>query len=120
MGRIRVLIVNSHSLLMEGVGSLLAANGHFEVISTPANNLADLTREIKHSKPNIVITDEAETFIKPAHLITYLPTTLKMRLIIMNSRTSRMDIYDKSELSASTVDHFLEAIKSEIAQYSLK
>jgi DNA-binding NarL/FixJ family response regulator len=112
----RILVVNPRTLLMEGVESLLGANGHFEVLSTPAGNIADLRQDIKHSKPNIVIIDEAMTFIKPAHLITSLPETTKIRLIVINSRTSRVDIYERSEFSAPTLDHFLEAIREEMAK----
>ena len=120
MDKMRVLIVNCHSLLMDGVESLLEANGQYEVVSTSASKLPDLIGEIKHLKPNIVIIDEAMTYIKPAHLITSLPNIQKVRLIVMNSRTSRMDIYDKSKLYASTPDHFLEAINNKMTQYLLK
>lgn len=117
VNRIRVMIVNNHSLLMDGVESLLRANGQFEVVSTTASNLADFSRENKHFEPNIVIIDEAMTFIKPAHLITSLPGTSQVRLIMINSRTTKLEIYDKSKLSVSTVDHFLDAIRNETAQY---
>ena len=116
MDRMRILVVNTHSLLMDGVESILGAHGHFEVFSTPAVNIADLNRDIKHSKPNIVIIDEAMTFIKPAHLITSLPVTTKIRLIVINSRTSRVDIYERSEFSVPTLDHFLEAIREEMSK----
>lgn len=116
MDRMRILIVNPRSLLMDGVESLLGTSGHFEVVSTAASNLAELSRDIKHSRPNIVIIDEAFTYIKPAHLITNLPDTAKMRLIVINSRTSRVDIYDKSEFSAPSLDHFMDAIRNEMAQ----
>jgi DNA-binding NarL/FixJ family response regulator len=67
MNRIRVMIVNSYSLLMDAVQSLLRANGQFEVVSTAASNLADFSRENKHLEPNIVIIDEAMTFINSTH-----------------------------------------------------
>jgi DNA-binding NarL/FixJ family response regulator len=117
MDTMRVLIVNSHSLLMESVESLLGASEQFEVGSTTASNLADLSRGIEHLKPNIVIIDEAMTFIKPAHLITSLPDIPEVRLIVINSRTTKMDIYDKSKLSAPTVNHFLDTIRNETVQY---
>jgi DNA-binding NarL/FixJ family response regulator len=113
----RVLLVSDHSLLMDSVESLLGASGQFEVGSTTISNLADLSRGIEHLKPNIVIIDEAMTFIKPAHLFTFLPDTPEVRLILINSRTSRMVIYNKNNASAPTVNHFLDAIRHETVQH---
>ncbi len=108
----RVLLVNIRSLLMEGVESLLHTNGNgkFEVISTLADNLDDLTREIDQLKPSVIVVDEVASSFIPANLIAALLNTRYIRLIVLNSETSKMDIYDKSEFMISNPSHLIEAL----------
>jgi DNA-binding NarL/FixJ family response regulator len=98
-----ILIVNIHTLLIEGVESLLHSNEKdgFEVVTTLADNFADLIREIELVKPSAIVVDEVASFMNPAELITSLLNTRCVRLIVLNSQTSKMDIYDKSEFEVS-------------------
>ena len=119
----RILTVNNiRSLLMDGIEDLLETNGNgkFEVVRTLANNLADLIREIEQLKPNVIIIEEASTFIRPADLIA-LPLNLpRLRLIVLNTRTSNIDVYDKNELTISNPRHLIEALNYGVAPISLQ
>jgi len=101
---------------LEGVEGLLASNGNgkFEVVSTLANNLADLIDEIEQLGPSIIIIDEVTSFINAADLIVSLLNVQDMRLIVLNSETSKMDIYDRSESAISKLDHFIEALNDRV------
>jgi len=119
----RILTVNYiRSLLMDGIEDLLETNGNgkFEVVRTLANNLADLIREIEQLKPNVIIIEEASTFIRPADLITSPLNLRRMRLIVLNTRTSNIDIYDKSEFTISNPGHLIEALNYGTAPNSLQ
>ena len=116
----RILLVNVRSLLLEGVEGLLASNGNgkFEVVSTLANNLADLIDEIEQLGPSIIIIDEVTSFINAADLIVSLLNVQNMRLIVLNSETSKMNIYDRSESRISHLDHFIDALSYKVASSS--
>jgi DNA-binding NarL/FixJ family response regulator len=110
----RVLLINVRSLLIEGVESLLRSQGNqkFEVISTLASGIPDLMREIDLLKPNVIVVDEITSFINPAELIASLLDTGYIRLIVLNSQTSKIDIYDKNESMIHGPDHLMEAINN--------
>jgi len=97
---------------MEGVEGLLESqrNGGLDAVSTVANNLPDLIHEIEEIKPGVVVIDEATSFLMPAELIASLLNFRYVRLIVLNSRTSKMDIYDKSEFMITHPSHFIEAL----------
>ena len=109
-----ILIVNIRSLLIEGVERLLHGNeeGRFEVVTTLVDNLADLIREIELVKPSVIVIDEVASFINPAELIASLLDTRHVRLIVVNSRISTMDIYDKSKFIISHPNQFIEALSA--------
>ena len=115
-----ILIVNIRSLLIEGVERLLQSNekDRFEVVTTRVNNFADLIREIEMVKPSVIVVDEAASFIHPAELIASLLDTRYVRLIVLNSRTSTMDIYDKSEFIIAHPNQFLEALSDRALPFS--
>lgn len=117
----RVLIVNVRSLLMESIAGLLEAdaNGSFDVVSTLANNLPDLLQEIEVLKPGVLVIDKATSFIRPAELVVSLLLAQNIRLIVLDSQTINMTIYDKSELMISSPSHFIDALKYGAAASSL-
>ena len=110
----RVLIVNIRSLLMEGVEGLLESKtngkGKFEVISTLADNLDDLIREVDQLNPSVILVDEIAASFEPVQLIAALLNTQCIRLIVLNGQTSKMDIYDKSEFMISNPNHLIDAL----------
>jgi DNA-binding NarL/FixJ family response regulator len=112
----RVLIVNVRSLLMESVVGLLDSNGNgnFDVVSTLANDLPDLLQEIKDLKPGVIVIDEATVFMRPVELIISLLNIQNIRLIVLNSATSKMDIYDKTEFMISHPSHLIAALNYEM------
>jgi len=111
----RVLIVQAQSLLLESIVGLLEAgeNGKFDVVSTLANNLPDLVQEVGKLEPGTIVIDEATCFSTPADLIAALLNTVRIRLIVLNTETNRMDIYDKSEFVISHPSDFIEALNYE-------
>jgi hypothetical protein len=117
----RVLIVNVRSLLMESVAGLLEANGNgwFDVVSTLANNLPDLLQEIEVLKPGVLIVDKTTSFIRSAEMVVSLLVVQNMRLIVLDSQTSNMTIYDKCEFMISSPGHFIDALKHGAAASSL-
>jgi hypothetical protein len=117
----RLLIVNVRSLLIESVPGLLAAygNGSFEAVSTQANNLPDLLQEIEVLKPAVLVIDKTTSLITPAELIVSLPPVENMRLIVLDSQTSNMTIYDRCELMISNPGQLIDALQQGAAAASL-
>jgi len=118
----RVLIVNVRSLLLETVAGLLDSNGNgnFDVVSTLVDNLPELIHEIGQIKPDIIVLDEATAFTKPADLIVALLNIQAIRLIVVNSETNKMGLYDKSEFMISHPSHFIDALNYKWADSSLQ
>lgn len=114
----RILLVNVRSLLMESVANLLDSNGNFDVVSTLADNLPDLIYELKETQPGVIVIDEMTSFMKAAPLIVSLLNTENIRVIALNSQTSKMDVYDKNEIVVSNSDQFIEALDNEWASSS--
>lgn len=108
----RILIVNIHSLLIEGVESILNSqgNGRFEVISTYASDISNLLQDVNQREPSVIVVDEVTSFIEPAKLIMSVMTRRFVRLIVLNSQTSTMDIYDKRVSRISGPEHLMEAL----------
>lgn len=123
MHRKRVLIVNVRSLLMESVAGLVDSggnNGQFDVVSTLANNLPDLLQEVEELKPGVLVIDRAATFIRPEELLVFLLYVSPIRLVVLDSGTNKMDVFDKHELTISHPNQFLEALDFERALSSLR
>ena len=116
----RVLIVNVRSLLMESIAGLLEANGNgwFDVVSTLADNLPNLLHEVEELKPRVLVVDRAVSFIKPEELILFLLYIAPIRLVVLDSGTNKMEIFDKHELTISHPNQFIEALDEERASSS--
>jgi hypothetical protein len=116
----RVLIVNVRSLLMESVAGLVdsGGNGQFDVVSTLANNLPDLLNEVEELRPKVLVIDRATSFIKPEEMLVFLLYIAQIRLIVLDSGTNKMDIFDKQELLISHPNQFIEALDFERASSS--
>ena len=101
----------THSLLVEGVKSLLDAVDDFVVASTLFTDGVALIQKIEQVKPDVIIMDdETISLIKPVHLLEIFRTMPSLRLIVLDSQISRMDVYDKHEFIISHPDHFIEAL----------
>ena len=55
-GKTRVLIVDDHSIVVEGIKSALSQHGEFEVVGTASDGL-EAVKQVKPLKPDIVIMD---------------------------------------------------------------
>lgn len=55
-GRIRVLLVDDHAVLLAGLRALLGAHGHVEVVGE-AENAEEAVRRLETSTPDIVVMD---------------------------------------------------------------
>ena len=108
----RILIINVRSLLMETVAGLLQSNGNgsLDVISTLADDLPTLLQEVKELKPEIIVLDAATSCVPPTALISSFLNIQKIRLIVLDSRSNKIDIYDKNEFMLSHPNHFMEAL----------
>lgn len=111
----RIVTVNNiPSLLMEGVRDLLGWQGtSFEILSIFATDHASLIVQVEQLQPNVIIMEEIAAFGVPANLIASLLHVANIRLIVVNSRASNIDIYDKSQLAISKLDDFFEALRDE-------
>jgi len=106
-----ILIFDTHSLLVGGVKSLLAANEQFVVASMIFTDDVALVQQIEHSKPDVIIMDdETLSLIEPEQLVEIFRSLPRLRLIVLDRQISRMDVYDKRELIISHPNHFIEAL----------
>lgn len=106
-----ILVSNTHSLLIEGVKSLLDTMGNFVVSCALFTDDIALVQEIQQSKPDIVIVDDETmnsiTSVKLLEMFRMMPS---LRLIVLDRQISRMDVYEKHEFIISHSDHLIEAL----------
>jgi DNA-binding NarL/FixJ family response regulator len=113
-----VLIINTGTLLIDGVAGLLQSGsvGEYDVVNTLARNLDDARSDIRRLKPAVVVMEDTAPFISPSSIPMLLHHVGKVRLIVLSSHTKQASIYDKSDaqihtevLSVSSPDLFIEA-----------
>lgn len=104
-------MLNTHSLLVQGVKSFLDTMDEFEVASSLFTDDIALVQEIKQLKPDVVIMDdETIALIEPVQLLEIFRIRPNVRLIVLDNQISRMDVYDKREFMISHPDHLIEAL----------
>lgn len=106
----RVLIVNIQSLLIDGIASLLKTDGNFMIVSSDANDLATLVREIEHYVPDVILMDEDTYFVEPAGLLAALWNIPKIRLIVLDIQRIPVNVFDKYERAITHPSQLMDVI----------
>jgi len=104
--RISVFIVDDHSLVREGLRTLLAAHADLEVVGTAANG-REAVREVQRLRPNVVLMDISMP------VMGGLEAT---RQIVERCPSSKVVIFSMH----ATIEHCHQAVRAGAVGYVLK
>ena len=104
--RISVLIVDDHSLVREGLRTLLAAHADLEVVGTAANG-REAVRDVQRLRPNVVLMDISMP------VMGGLEAT---RQIVERCPSSKIVIFSMH----ATIEHCHQAVRAGASGYVLK
>ena len=108
---IRVLIVHSNNIFTLGVENLLTRETDLRVRSTALRNRASLVREIASFRPEVVIWDESLSTNEFSILMDCIKHSAEIRIMGINTRDNRVNIFDKQELQIHGSADLVAAIR---------
>jgi DNA-binding NarL/FixJ family response regulator len=107
----QVLVVETHILIGAGIHSFLAGEADLEVTGISPGNQAELIREIRRLRPDIVVLDEDSRLAEPTHLLAWLKDYPRLRLVVVSANDNRVCIYDKQQILTSQASDLLGIIR---------
>jgi len=110
---VRVLIVQSKSILVAGLFSLLQQDGRFEVNSSIYKNKQHLNTVIDQFHPEAVIIDSCLGKSKIGILLTFLESQPQIRILVVNLGDSQVEIYEKQNQAVNYVDDLIRVVQGE-------
>jgi len=110
---VRVLIVQSKSILVAGLISLLQQDGRFEVISSVYKNKQHLNAVIDQFHPEAVIIDSCLGKSKVGILLSFLESLPQIRIIVVSLGDSQVEIYEKQNQAVNYIDDLIRVVQGE-------
>jgi len=100
----RVLVIQSKSILAAGITSLLQQQGTFEVA---------LCEEIDRFRPDVIILDASLGPAKISSLLSLLEVHQKLRLLVISLENNKVQVYEKQDQSINTLENLIKVIHGE-------
>jgi len=110
---VRVLIVQSKSILVAGLISLLQQDGRFEVMSSFYKNKQHLNAVIDQFHPEAVIIDSCLGKSKIGILWSFLESLPQIRILVVSLGDSQVEIYEKQNQAVNYIDDLIKVIQGE-------
>lgn len=109
----RILIVQSKSILVAGLISLLQQDGRFEVMSSLYKNRLHLKTAIEEFHPEAVIIDSCLGKSKIGILLSFLESLPQIRILVVSLGDSQVEIYEKQNQAVNYIDDLIKVIQGE-------
>ncbi len=109
----RILIVQSRSILVAGLISLLHEEERFDVESTVYKNKKHLQTEIDRYQPEVVIIDACLGKSRISTMLTFLESQPQIRILVVSLRESQIQIYEKQNRAVNYIDDLIRVIQGE-------
>ncbi len=107
----RVLIVENGLLLGAGIKNLLSREADLDLVGLTPSNEAELIKNIKLFKPEVVILDEATYLTNAIRLLALLKNYPELRLVVVNTNNNLMYVYDKQKRLVSQATDLVNVIR---------
>lgn len=107
----KVLVVFDEPLLRAGVESLLTQDLELEVHCISLPNGDRLAEQLNLYKPEVVIVDENLKSVRLSGVFEQLENYPVLRVLVVNIRDNRLQIYDKREIVVTHTNDLLETIR---------
>ncbi len=107
----QVLVVETHILIGAGIHSFLAGETDLEVTGISPGDQAELAREIRRLRPDIVVLDEDSRLADPTALLVSLKDYPKLRLVVVSANDNWVCIYNKQQVLTRRASDLLGIIR---------
>ncbi len=100
MGKIKIMVVDDHQIIRDGINAILMSNNDIEIIAE-AGNSEELFEKLKHVTPNIIILDISMPMLSGIEITKILTKEYpKIKVIIFSSYTNDDSIFDALKAGA--------------------
>lgn len=113
MSKRRVIIVGMGFVLEDGLESLLAAEPDLQVSDLTFTEERTFVQDVLRLHPDVILFHEAGllTSARIFELLRAIPTTETLRVIILRSANSAIDLYEKRRVSAPQSKDLLALVR---------
>ena len=108
-----VLVIESASLLDQGVESLLKCEADLQVSGVAYADESTFLQDITELRPDVILLNEAGPLdsARILDLLQNLPTLAALRVIIVRPDDNRIDVYEKKQVLATHSDDLIALIR---------
>jgi DNA-binding NarL/FixJ family response regulator len=108
----RVLVAENRSALGAGIQSLLAGRDDMEVVGIAPRDFAELTREIRRVRPDVVILEAGVMDVADAfNLVMFLRDYPRMRVMVVSADDDLVYIFDTDQMVVTRADDLINFIR---------
>ncbi len=95
----RILLIESGQFIGGVIRSLFTHVDQLNIIEEAPANTRELLQAVHKHKPEIVVMDDTVQFDYLAHLLRYMQSSEAIRVIVMNTNSNRVEVYQKQQIS---------------------
>ncbi len=108
-----VVVVNSGSLLDEGVVCLISSESSLDVSTVNFENEDVLVNDIISKNPEVVVMGQSGSIKieKIYKMLTSFSNMTKLRMIIFHSNDNAVDIFSQQQLNSMRSDNFIQLVQ---------
>lgn len=108
-----VVVVNSGSLLDEGVVCLISSESSLDVSTVNFENEDILVNDIISKNPEVVVMGQSGSIKieKIYKMLTSFSNMTKLRMIIFHSNDNAVDIFSQQQLNSMRSDNFIQLVQ---------
>lgn len=108
-----VVVVNSGSLLDEGVVCLISSESSLDVSTVNFENEDVLVNDIISKNPEVVVMGQSGSIKieKIYKMLTSFSNMTQLRMIIFHSNDNAVDIFSQQQLNSMRSDNFIQLIQ---------
>jgi len=108
-----VVVVNSGSLLDEGVVCLISSESSLDVSTVNFENEDVLVNDIISKNPEVVVMGQSGCIKieKIYKMLTSFSNMTKLRMIIFHSNDNAVDIFSQQQLNSMRSDNFIQLVQ---------
>jgi DNA-binding NarL/FixJ family response regulator len=107
----RVLVVENQILMGAGIQILLGGQADLEVMGIAPCDQAELAREIRRWRPDLVVVNKDSQYVDPTKLLATLQGYPKLRLVVVSANDNRVCVYDKQQVLTNGARDLLGIIR---------
>lgn len=102
-----VLLIESGQFIGGVIRSLFTNSDALNVIEAAPSNSRELIRIVNRARPQIVVLDDTVRADYLAHLLRYMRNSEGIRVIVVNTNSNQVEVYEKQQIPVKQTADFL-------------